>query len=96
MRDKEHQHEGEARAFWRRWNFWKLVKEDAFSRDREQYSAKWCLSVYVPWASSMQLHPFMLGIDVARRVLLLISPPPFQAGSTGKPVPKIINKVYRA
>jgi hypothetical protein len=26
----------------------------------------------------MQLHTFMLGIDVARRALLLISPPPFR------------------
>ena len=36
------------------------------------------LSVYVPWASPMQLHTFMLGIDVARRALLLISTPPFR------------------
>ena len=48
-----------------------------FDRDREQYDAKCYLSVYVPRASSMQLHTFMLGIDVARRAFLLISTPPF-------------------
>src|SRR5438067_11999569 len=38
----------------------------------------------------MQLHTFMLGIDVARRALLLISIPPFRTGGAGKPAPKII------
>jgi hypothetical protein len=32
-------------------------------------------SVYVPWASSMQLHPFMLCIDVARRAEGISTPP---------------------
>jgi hypothetical protein len=32
----------------------------------------------------------MLGIDVARRALLLISTPPFRTGGAGKPAPKRI------
>lgn len=36
------------------------------------------LCVYTPWASSIQLTLFMLDVDVARRVLLGISAPPFQ------------------
>src|SRR5205823_3601710 len=38
----------------------------------------------------MQLHTFMLGIDVAQRALLLISIPPFRTSGAGKPAPKII------
>jgi len=38
----------------------------------------------------MQLHTFMLGIDVARRALLLIFTPPFRTSGAGKPAPKII------
>ena len=49
-----------------------------------------CLSVYVPRASSMQLHTFMLGIDVARRALSVISILPFRTGGAGKHAPKII------
>lgn len=49
-------------------------------------------SVYVPRASSMQLHPFMLGVDVARRVEG-ISTPPFQTGGAGKPAPKTIPRI---
>ncbi len=59
--------------------------------EREQYDTKWSLSVYVPRASSMQLHTFMLGIDVARRALLLISTPPFRTSGAGEPAPKTIN-----
>ncbi|MHB8600775.1 MAG: hypothetical protein ACYDER_28710 [Ktedonobacteraceae bacterium] len=64
-----------------------------FSSNRERYDAKCYLSVYVPWvssASSMQLHTFVPGIDVARRALSVIFTPPFQTGSTGKRAPKII------
>ncbi len=43
-----------------------------------RYDAKWYLSVYVLQASSMQLHTFMPGVDVARYALLVISIPPFR------------------
>jgi hypothetical protein len=70
--------------------------EDAFASDREQYDAKCYLSVYVPQASSMQLHTFMLGIAVARRAFLIISTPPFRTGGAGKHPPKIITcMLYR-
>ena len=38
----------------------------------------------------MQLHPFILGIAVARCALLLISTPPFQTSGAWKYAPKII------
>jgi hypothetical protein len=44
------------------------------SRTRNDISAS-----YVPQTSSMQLHTFMLGIDVARRALLVIFIPPFRS-----------------
>ena len=71
-------------------------KEDAFSRNREQYDERYYLSVYVLQASSMQLHTFMLGIDVVRRAFLLIFTPPFPTGGMGKHAPKtIICTLYR-
>ncbi|HLJ33791.1 MAG TPA: hypothetical protein VKU38_09080 [Ktedonobacteraceae bacterium] len=59
-----------------------------FSSDRERYNAKCYLSVYVPQASSMQLHTFIPGIAVARRALSVISTPPFHSGSMGKHAPE--------
>jgi hypothetical protein len=38
----------------------------------------------------MQLHTFMLGIDVARRALLGIFTPPFRTGGAWKHAPKRI------
>ncbi len=43
----------------------------------ENRMTRHALSVYMLWASSRQLHPFMLGVDVARRALLGILTPPF-------------------
>ena len=48
--------------------------------------------VYVLRASSMQLHPFMLGVDVARRAEG-ISTPPFRTSGAGKPAPKTITGI---
>jgi hypothetical protein len=54
-----------------------------FSVIKNSNDAKRHLSVYVSLASSMQLHSFMLGIDVARRALLGIFTPPFRTGGAG-------------
>ena len=47
----------------------------------------------LPGHLSMQLHTFMLGIDVARRVLLGIFTLPFRTGGAGKHAPKIITSI---
>lgn len=41
--------------------------------------------LYSQGTSSLQFHPFMPGIDAARRVLLLIFFPPFLTGGAGFP-----------
>lgn len=58
-----------------------------------RYDAKCSLSVYiicVLQASSMQLHTFMLGVDVARYALLVISTLPFRTSGARKHAPNTI------
>ncbi|WIG59146.1 MAG: hypothetical protein OJF49_001893 [Ktedonobacterales bacterium] len=47
-------------------------------------------SAYIPRVSSMQLHTFMLGRDVARRALLGICAPPLRTRGARKHAPKTI------
>jgi hypothetical protein len=61
-----------------------------FSRVRDRYDAESYLSVYAPSLSSMKLHTFMLGIDAARRALVLISTPPFRIGSAARQALKLM------
>lgn len=80
-RDKEHQHEEAKAETWLDVALWRMeaVKRRHYFVAENGYDAKEYLSVYVPGLSSMQLHTFMLGSDVARPALLLTSRPPFRA-----------------